>query len=157
MLFVVIKKQLNIDSVNELGIYGKTQSEIEQRLEKMALDIDNSIDRRMELVSFDVYGLSFDLLSSVFRPVEIICSYQNKDYPFLHKKYNKDLIKAIISHYLFDNSELNKNSGPAIISASKRECERLHLCDNEEVKKDVEYLVQWLSYMCNKISDSFMS
>lgn len=157
MLFVVIKKQLNIDSVNDLGIYGKTQSEIEQRLKKMALDIDNAIDRRMELVSFDVYGLSFDLLSSVFRPVEIICSYQNKDYSFLYKKYNKDLIKAIISHYLFDNAELNKNSGPAIISASKRECERLHLCDNEEIKSDVEYLVQWLSYICNKISDSFMS
>lgn len=157
MLFVVIKKQLNIDSVNDLGIYGKTQSEIEQRLKKMALDIDNAIDRRMELVSFDVYGLSFDLLSSVFRPVEIICSYQNKDYPFLYKNYNKDLIKALISHYLFDNAELNKNSGPSIISASKRECERLHLCDNKELKSDVEYLVQWLSYMCNKITDSFMS
>lgn len=152
-----IKKQLNTEIMNGLGIYGNSQSDIMQRLNKFSIDIDQSIDQRLSITTFDIYGLTIDLPHSVYTPVEILCSCKTDCYQSLSNKYNKELIKALVSHYLFNDSEkLNKDSGDKIIEAAKRECIRLKLVGNELEESATKYLTIWLIYKCNKIIESFI-
>lgn len=151
-----IRQQYNAEIMNELGIIGEKQSDFEQKIRKMEMDTDDAIGHRQEKVHIDVCGLSFYLPLSLYRPIEILCKQQNTDYPFLHEKYGRDLIRALLSHYLAGDAELNKNSRSFILKQAKNACDQLGFSEPEdEPDGESKYVVQWLTYQCNKITNSF--
>ena len=151
-----IRQQYNAEIMNELGIIGEKQSDFEQKIRKIKMDTDDALGHRQEKMHIDICGLSFYLPLSLYRPIEILCKQQNTDYPFLHEKYGRDLIRALLSHYLAGDAELNKNSRSFILKQAKNACDQLGFPEPEdEPDGENKYVVQWLTYQCNKITNSF--
>lgn len=151
-----IRQQYNAQIMNDLGITGEKQSDFEQKIRKIEADTNDAIGHRSDRVHIDICGLSFDLPLSLYRPVEILCKHQSSDYPFLHEKYGKELIRSLISHYLMNDKELKREDKREVLKRAKQDCARLGL--PEPLKDDeCRYVVQWVTYQCNKISNSFFS
>lgn len=114
-----IRQQYNADIMNELGITGEKQSDFEQKIRKIKMDTDDALGHRQEKMHIDLCGLSFYLPLSLYRPIEILCKQQDTDYPFLHEKYGKDLIRALLSHYLAGDAELNRYSKDFVLKQAQ--------------------------------------
>lgn len=151
-----VTKQMNLELAEKFGFTGQNASEIDNQIHSLMQETDDNIDRRKESSTYRFWGLSVNIPDSVIKPVQKCCSQDGKRYSFLYKKEREDLLKTLISHYMFDDKPLSAENAQEAIDRAVTECQRLNI-EPERISSNVSYLRTWLIYKLNQILTNYIS
>lgn len=151
-----VTKQINLDLAKKYGISGRNESELENQLQTIVRDTDDNIDRRSISSTYKFLGISVNIPDSAIKPVQKCCAQDDTRYRFLYKTQKEELLKALISHYLYDDKPLTKDDATDIIDRAIEECRKLGL-EPERVSSNTSYLRTWLIYKLNQVLANYIS
>ena len=151
-----VKKQINMNTMKDLGFTGSNPAEIEELLYGMVQSTEDNLDRRHEACMYQPYGIPVKIPRSVIAPVQLCCENGCGRYRFIYRMKGNELLNSIISHYLFNDEVLSKNDTMNVINKSIEECQRIGLVP-ETVSSNISYLQTWLIYNLNQILTDYIS